>query len=63
MELDIRQITEQLITELLTEAENLRQQAEGARKLFIRIVSESERLNGSPGQENIESGIQAPAEE
>lgn len=46
MELDLRQITEQLITELLTESENLKQQAEGARKLFVRIAKESEKLDG-----------------
>lgn len=46
MELDIRKITEELITELLVESENLKQQAEGARRLFVRIVQESEKLNG-----------------
>lgn len=62
MELDIRHIAEEVITELLSEAERLKQQAEGARKLFVRIVQEGEKANGS-GQESTESGIQTPAKE
>lgn len=60
MDLDLREITEKLITEMLTEAENLRQQAEGVRKLFIRIAQESEKLSG---QQHPVTGTEATTEE
>ena len=55
MELDLRDITEKLITEMLLEAENLKQQAEGVRKLYIRIAQEGEKTNG-PGQQSSVDG-------
>lgn len=55
MELDLRNITEKLITEMLLEAENLKQQAEGVRKLYIRIAEEGEKANG-PGQQDSVDG-------
>ncbi len=55
MQLDIRQIAENLIVSMWGESDKLRHQAEGVRLFLQAIITEGEKLN-HVGQQDTDSG-------
>ncbi len=49
---DVRGVAEQMINALLAEAELLKGKAEGMRLLYMELLKESERVNGSSKSES-----------
>lgn len=58
--MDIKQIAEQLIVQLWSESDKLRERAEGVRLFLQTIIMEAEKENGQQAQD---SGPATPEEE